>query len=81
MKWTVEFAQENLENLVDLAMSAAPQHVSRRGEPAVVIISEAEYRQLRGQKRSLKDYLLNGPDFSGVDISRDPSPMREFDFD
>jgi antitoxin Phd len=81
MMWTIEYAQENLENLIDLAIQGGPQYLTRHGEPTVVIISEAEYQQLKGQKRSLKDYLLNGPDLAGVEVSRDPSPMREFDFE
>jgi prevent-host-death family protein len=79
MKWTIEYAQENLENLIDLAIQGGAQYLTRHGEPAVVINSEGEYQQLKGRKRSLKDYLLNGPDLTGVDVSRDPSPMREFD--
>ena len=81
MKWTFEFAQDNLENLIDLTIDGGPQHVTRDGKPAVVIISDAEYRRLKGETRSLKDLLLNGPDLSGLDFSRDPSPMRELDWE
>lgn len=31
--------------------------------------------------RSLKEMILNGPDLSGLDIIRDQSPMREFEWE
>lgn len=55
----------------------------RRGE-TVVVLSEAEYERLAGsppKKMSLGEYLLQGPSFEGVDLSRDRSPGREVNFD
>lgn len=42
-----------------------------------MLLSEAEYQRLTGQRSTLKDYLLNGPDLSELDLTRNPSPMRE----
>ncbi len=50
MDWTVESAQENLEYVIDLVMSEGPQYVTQDGVLAVVIISEAEYQQLKGSE-------------------------------
>lgn len=43
----------------------------------VAMPAESDYQQLTGEQQSFKDYLLNGPDLSGLDLTRDQSPMRE----
>jgi hypothetical protein len=45
-----------------------------------VVVSIAEYERHFAPKRSLKELLLNPPDFTGVDFSRDDSPEREFEW-
>jgi antitoxin Phd len=42
-----------------------------------VLVAEAEYERLTGKRPGFIDFLLNGPDLSGVDLTRDQSPMRE----
>lgn len=47
------------------------------------MLSEADYDRLAGQpkpKITRGEYLLQGPSFGGVDLSRDRSPGREVDF-
>jgi hypothetical protein len=43
----------------------------------VVVLSEAEYDRLTGKQQSLVEFLLDSPDFSDLDITRDESPMRD----
>jgi prevent-host-death family protein len=75
--WELDEAKMRLGELVTRALTEGPQRV-RRGDQAVVVLSEADYRRLTGERITLKDYLLGGPDLSDLDLARDPSPMREW---
>jgi antitoxin Phd len=44
--WKLEDAKARFSEVVRLAESGVPQHVSVRGRPAVVILSAAEYARL-----------------------------------
>jgi hypothetical protein len=61
------------------ALTSGPQTIRRRDQ-VVIVLSEADYRRLSGEEVTLKDYLLNGPDLSGLDMRRDTTPMREFEW-
>lgn len=78
MEWQLADAKNRFSELVSRALTEGPQRVTRRNE-AVVLVAEAEYERLTGKRMELKEYLLNGPDLSGLDLTRDRSPMREFD--
>jgi antitoxin Phd len=81
--WQVAEAKNKFSELVSKALTEGPQRVRRRGE-TVVVISEAEYDRLTGQskpKMTLGEYLLSGPSFEGVDLTRDRAPGREVNFD
>jgi len=81
--WQVAEAKNKFSELISRALTEGPQRVRRRGE-TVVVLSEAEYERLTGTakpKMSLGEYLLQGPSFEGVDLSRDRSPPREVNFD
>jgi hypothetical protein len=43
----------------------------------VVKVSEAEYDRLTGERPSLKDFHLSGPDLTDLDLDRYQTPMRE----
>jgi len=77
MTWKLADAKNRFSELVRKALTEGPQRVSRRGD-AVVVLSEADYQRLTGQRPGFRDYLLDhGPSFEGVDVSRDRSPARE----
>ncbi len=73
-EWQLAEAKNKFSEVVDRAMSEGPQHVSRRGEPAVVVLSEAEYQSLRDPKKTFIEHLLDVPDLTGVELSRDRMP-------
>ena len=85
--WQLTEARKKFSELFTRAMTEGPQRVRRRGE-TVVVISEAEFERLSGHpsgegtaaKMSLGEFLLSGPSFEGLDLSRDLSPMRDIDF-
>jgi antitoxin Phd len=78
MDWQLADAKNRFSELVSRALTEGPQRVTRRNE-AVVLVAEAEYERLTGKRPGLKEFLLNGPDLSGLDIERDHSTMRGFD--
>ena len=43
----------------------------------MIIITESEYKRLKARKPSFIEFLMNGPDFSDLDLTRDQSPMRD----
>lgn len=48
--------------------------VTRHGKPVARIVPEPPE-----DAPSFKRWLLEGPSFEGVELERDPSPMREID--
>ena len=63
--WTLQDAKNKFRAVVDAAIAGRPQEVSRRGKPAVVVLSAQEYHRLvdaAGGKRGLfADHLLGFP--------------------
>ena len=82
--WQLQEAKARLSELVRRAVDEGPQHVSIRGEPAAVVLSEQEYRQLTSQRPSIVDHILAGepwPDELVDAINDRPSgPDRNIDF-
>jgi prevent-host-death family protein len=77
MEWQLGDAKNRFSELVELALAKGPQLVTRRGTPAVMIVSIAEFKKLAGSGSSFKKHLLNGPSFEGLTLDRDPSPARD----
>jgi len=42
------------------AREQGPQHISVRGEPAVVVLSEEEFAQLTSARYTIVDHILDG---------------------
>lgn len=64
--WTLQDAKNNFSAVVEAAMAGEPQEVSRRGKPAVVIVSVEEFARLnavaKGTARlSFVEHLLSMP--------------------
>lgn len=60
--WTVQDAKNKFSAVVEAALSGAPQEVTRRGRPAVVILSVTDYQRLIASARgSFTDHLLAFP--------------------
>lgn len=76
MEWRLADAKNRLSEVVRLALAEGPQRISRRND-AVIVISEAEYQNLKGEAPSFVDHLLSGPSLEGVDLTRDQSTMRD----
>ena len=51
-QWRLQDAKAQFSQVVEAALHGEPQHVTRRGRDAVVVLSEASYRALRESARS-----------------------------
>jgi prevent-host-death family protein len=58
--WQLQNAKARFSELVKRAREQGPQHVTIRGEPAVVVLSEAEFATLTSPHQSIVDYILEG---------------------
>lgn len=76
--WPLQDAKARLSELVKDAVSRGPQTITLRGTPAVVVISEREFRRLRQSSGSFVDFIRQSP-LSGarLKLERDKSPPRD----
>jgi prevent-host-death family protein len=58
--WPLQDAKARFSELVKRAREHGPQHVSVRGEPAVVVVSEEDFARLTSSRRSIIDHILEG---------------------
>ena len=63
--WSSQDARNKFSTVVDAALEGKPQVVTRRGKPAVVVLSTVEYRRLLAQAKATRgsfvDHLLAFP--------------------
>lgn len=82
-KWTLQDAKNKFSAVVDAAVKGTPQHVSRRGLPAVVVISAEEFEAMRREKTALKpsfkDLLLAIPK-GDIEFERAEIALRDVEF-
>lgn len=76
--WQLQDAKNRFSELVDKALADGPQTVTRRGEPAVVVVSAAEFERLARPKKSWKAFLRRAP-LRGVALDRSPDTGRDID--
>jgi len=58
--WQLQDAKARFSELVRKAREQGPQHVSVRGEPAVVVMSEEDFARLTSSRASIVDHILQG---------------------
>jgi prevent-host-death family protein len=58
--WQLQDAKARFSELVRRAREQGPQHVSVRGEPAVVVVSAEEFARLTSPRPSIVDHMLEG---------------------
>ncbi len=75
MEWKMAEAKNKFSELINKALLEGPQKVTRR-QDCVIAIDEKDYQKLTGKKKGLKDFLMEGPNLEGVDLTRDQSEMR-----
>ncbi len=78
-QWALQAAKARLSEVVRLACEHEPQEITRRGEPAVVVVSRQDYERLTGAGESLVDFMRRSPLYGDEEIEfpRDKSLTRE----
>lgn len=81
--WQLQEAKQRFSELVRRTLEEGPQVVTRHGEEVVVVVAANEYRQSQPQEDDRKpdfaQFLLSGPNFDLLDLSRPERPPREVD--
>lgn len=82
MIWKLEDAKNRFSELVRRARSEGPQHVTKHGKEAVVVIAADEYQALAGATDSLVLFLGRSPFGEAVrdgelDLTRAPEYSRD----
>jgi len=79
--WTLQDAKNKFSAVVAEALAGTPQEVSRRGEPAVVVVSIEHYAELKKaasqNRKKFVDHLL---DFPSEDVERASVEPRDVAF-
>ena len=82
-EWALQDAKNRFSAVVNAALAGDPQWVTRRGEPAVVVLSVEEYERLRRLEKAnaptLADMLLAMPQ-DDQEFERVPLSSRQPDF-
>ena len=81
--WTLLDAQNQFSAVVDAALNGSPQLVTKRGQPAVVVLAAEEYERLRKKEPdsapTFVDHLLAIPKGGDFDFERWPMETRPLD--
>lgn len=57
MEWQLQEAKAKFSELVQKAIDDGPQTVTRRGQPAVVVLSAEQFELMKKRQIDLKDLL------------------------
>ncbi len=80
--WPLQDAKNKFSAVVEAALAGEPQRVTRRGQPAVVVLAVDEYDRLRSLEKasapSLAELLLDIPQDNQA-FERLPLPGRCLD--
>lgn len=79
MDWQLAEAKNKFSEVVNRALTEGPQRIRRRDQ-TVIVLSEDDYRKLKGERPSFLRYLTEGPSLENLELERDPSPPRELDW-
>ncbi len=82
-QWALQDAKNRFSAVVDAALAGEPQQVTRRGKPAVVVLSVREYDRLRKHPpkdaSSFIEHLLAIPDGGELEFERIPLALRSLE--
>ncbi len=77
MSWQLQEAKQRFSELVRRTLEEGPQVVTKHGEEVVVVVPAEEYRRTGGKKPDFKEFLLNGPDLSVLNLERSKDFPRD----
>ncbi len=78
--WKLQDAKNKFSDVVKKALNEGPQHVTKRGVEAVVVLSIKEYRKLIRPQNNLVEFFQKSPLFGvDLDIKRSKKPFRKIE--
>lgn len=73
--WQIQEAKNKLSEVVEGALEEGPQVLTRRGVEVAVVLSFAEYQEMKKKQTSLLEFFQRSP-LAELDLERDRSPVR-----
>lgn len=78
--WTVAEAKAKFSKVIDRAKSDGPQHITRNGRKAVVVVSVEEWERKTKRKGNLAEFFAASPlRGSGIRVRRPTGRPRKVD--
>ncbi len=78
--WSVARAKAELSRVIEQAISAGPQVITRRGRKAVVVVSAEDWERRARRKGSLTEFFAASPlRGSGLQVRRTKDHPRDVD--
>ncbi|MBI5952295.1 MAG: type II toxin-antitoxin system Phd/YefM family antitoxin [Chloroflexi bacterium] len=74
--WQIQDAKNKLSEVIARALKQGPQLITKRGEKTAVVISYAEYENLRKSRGKLSEFFQTSP-LAGLELVRDKSLPRK----
>lgn len=72
--WQLQEAKAKFSEVVEAALQEGPQAVTRRGDPAVVIVSHEAFVALSQANTSLDEALAGAPEELLIERDKTPAP-------
>lgn len=80
--WSVAEAKAKFSELVERARSEGPQHITRNGRDAAVVVSAEEWARRTQKPKTVYEFLERSPlRGSGLKLERDPDIGRVMKFE
>lgn len=81
-QWRLQDAKTQFSQVVDAALAGEPQHITRRGKPAVVVLSEEAFEAFKRNAQAAAPgfiaHLLSMPK-ADEEVERLPVRLRDVD--
>ena len=74
--WQLQNAKAHFSALFSQVCTEGPQRVTRRGQEAIILISEKQFQSLTGESSTFVNFLLSAPR-AELDITRPVDYGRE----
>lgn len=72
--WTLQDAKNRFSEVVNAALAGTPQEISRRGKPAVVVLSARAYADMKSRataaRPSFAEHLAHFPGLDEEELGR-----------
>jgi prevent-host-death family protein len=78
-RWQLQEAKQQFSRLVEAARETGPQLVTRNGKEVAVVLAVDEFRRLRSNGDTFKEFLVDGPDFAPLELERVRDDARRVD--